>query len=97
MEQKEENKQIIEMEHEKIKVEKEEIKQVVEENVNLKDLYHENKINEFRSSPIISPVYGIQPETKKVKPEKSERDIEEELQRTTDFLNTLKDLQKNLE
>lgn len=48
---------------------------------------------EFKSSPIISPVYGIQ----KKEPVKEEKKTsEEELEKTRDFLNTLKDLQKNL-
>ncbi len=56
----------------------------------------ERKASEFKSSPIISPVYGIQKEELQVKKEIS-RSSEEDLQKTADFLNSLKELQKNLD
>lgn len=56
----------------------------------------EKKPGEFRNSPIISPVYGIQKDDFQIKKEVS-RTSREDLQTTTDFLNALKELQKNLD
>lgn len=56
----------------------------------------EKKPGEFRNSPIISPVYGIQKDDFQIKKEVS-KTSREDLQTTTDFLNTLKELQKNLD
>ena len=56
----------------------------------------EKKPGEFRNSPIISPVYGIQKDDFQIKKEVS-RTSREDLQTTTDFLNNLKELQKNLD
>ncbi len=52
--------------------------------------YQEKKTTEFRNSPIISPVYGIQKEKENHLPENK-------FQNPTDFLSSLKELQKNLE
>lgn len=56
----------------------------------------------FKKSPIISPVYGIeQSNTKKIIDEEKTKeankdDLEEELKKTNEFLQTLKELRKNL-
>ena len=52
----------------------------------------------FKSSEVISPVYGLHKE-EEIKPIISDEDIiklNDEIKKTNDFLNTLKDLQKNL-
>jgi len=56
----------------------------------------EKKPGAFRNSPIISPVYGIQKDDFQIKKEVS-KTPRDDLQTTTDFLNTLKELQKNLD
>ena len=56
----------------------------------------ERKESEFKSSPIISPVYGIQKKELQVKKEMSSSSTDD-LQKTTEFLNSLKELQKNLD
>jgi len=48
----------------------------------------------FKSSPVISPVYGIQQQQIKREPV-DQQQIEAEMRRTTEFLNSIKDLQKN--
>lgn len=63
----------------------------------------ENK--KFESSPFISPIYGIEPDTKEepieeeipTVEESTESDLEEEIRKTNEFLQTLKELQKNLD
>ena len=49
----------------------------------------------FKSSPVISPVYGIQQQQKPKTEPVDQQQIEAEMRRTTEFLNSLKDLQKN--
>lgn len=56
----------------------------------------DDNTNGFKNSPFISPVFGIQKEANKSVPVES-KDIDEELAKTTEFLNTLKELQKNLD
>ena len=51
----------------------------------------------FKSSPMISPVYGIQQEPVVTKNTTNVAEMEAEIQRTNEFLQSLKDLQKNLE
>lgn len=51
----------------------------------------------FKSSPMISPVYGIQQEPVVAKNTTNVAEMEAEIQRTNEFLQSLKDLQKNLE
>lgn len=51
----------------------------------------------FRSSPVISPVYGIQKENSQSFNNSSTSDIDDEIKRTNEFLRTLKELQKNLD
>lgn len=51
----------------------------------------------FKSSPMISPVYGIQQEPVVTKNTTNVAEMEAEIKRTNEFLQSLKDLQKNLE
>ena len=51
----------------------------------------------FKSSPMISPVYGIQQEPAVAKNTTNVAEMEAEIKRTNEFLQSLKDLQKNLE
>jgi len=54
-----------------------------------------NEESKFKSSPVISPVYGIQTETEKYQNNTTIKDIEDDIKKTNDFLKILKDLQKN--
>ena len=51
----------------------------------------------FKSSPVISPVYGIQPEHNQNVTKTNVSDVDAEIKRTNDFLKTLKELQRNLD
>lgn len=51
----------------------------------------------FKSSPVISPVYGIQKETKKQYSQTSINEIDEEIRKTNEFLKNLKELKKKLD
>lgn len=86
--------------------EKEEYKQVTLDDfitIDKKD----NNIEPFKSSPIISPVYGIEQmslkdelklEDPEINIEEANRDeLEIEMRKTSEFLQTLKELRKNLE
>ena len=66
----------------------------------VKKAYQENNV--FKSSPIISPIFGI--EKKETTPTSMELEntanypkFDEEMKKTNEFLTTLKELQKNLE
>lgn len=66
-----------------------------------KELKKEPTNNGFRSSPLISPVYGIQnkPSTNNTRSNvsSSNYEVDEEMRKTNEFLKTLKELQKNLD
>lgn len=72
-------------------------KQVVSVDTQSNPLNPKGKATEFRNSPIISPVYGIQREEISLRKEVDSHLTEVQVQKTTDFLNTLKELQKNLD
>lgn len=92
-------------EDEKINVEEINVKNDLKENISIEEsyksvdsLYENNK--KFKSSPIISPIYGIE------KTNNSELELEntanyekldEEIKKTNEFLMTLKELQKKLD
>ena len=70
------------------------------EDNNVKTPYNENR--KFKSSPVISPVYGI--ESKELPNNNIELEntanyekLDEEIKKTNEFLMTLKELQKNLQ
>ena len=63
------------------------------------DMNKKEEEKKFKSSEIISPVYGIHKE-EDTKPVISDEDIiklNDEIKKTNDFLNTLKELKKNLD
>ena len=66
-----------------------------------KELRKEPANNGFKSSPLISPVYGIQnkPSTNNARSNvsSSNYEVDEEMRKTNEFLKTLKELQKNLD
>lgn len=80
-----------------VKVEKEPVSPVVEK----KEIYSEHK--KFKSSPVISPVYGIEhPNTSSATDIELENTanyekLDEEIRKTNEFLMTLKELQKKLD
>ena len=51
----------------------------------------------FKSSPVISPVYGIQPEYNQNVTNTNQNDLDEEIKKTNEFLKNLKELQRNLD
>lgn len=51
----------------------------------------------FKSSPVISPVYGIQSSQNQNITKTEVNDIDVEIKKTNEFLKTLKELQKNLD
>lgn len=51
----------------------------------------------FKTSPVISPVYGIQKEDFQNKYNNNGNETDEEIMKTNEFLKTLKELQKNLD
>lgn len=51
----------------------------------------------FKSSPVISPVYGIQSEQSQNISKTDITEIDAEIKKTNEFLKTLKELQKNLD
>lgn len=51
----------------------------------------------FKSSPVISPVYGIQSEQSQNISKTNITEIDAEIKKTNEFLKTLKELQKNLD
>lgn len=53
--------------------------------------------SKFKSSPVISPVYGIQKETNKQYNQTSINEIDEEIRKTNEFLKNLKELKKKLD
>lgn len=80
-----------------VEVEKEPVSPVVEK----KEIYSEHK--KFKSSPVISPVYGIEhPNTSSATDIELENTanyekLDEEIRKTNEFLMTLKELQKKLD
>ncbi len=56
----------------------------------------ETVVSGFKSSPVISPVYGIQKEPA-TSSSNNLVEIDEEIRKTNEFLKTLKELQKNLD
>lgn len=66
----------------------------------VKEVYQENKV--FKSSPIISPIFGIEkqettPTSMELENTANYPKFDEEMKKTNEFLTTLKELQKNLE
>lgn len=90
-------KELVELEKKEEQVEESPVSSYEEKKPKVEELYQGQKTAEFKKSPIISPVYGIQKEELHKKKEIDERLREEELQKTADFLNTLKELQRNLD
>ena len=85
---------------------KEEIKQIeetepVKKKVILEDFETQKNNKKFKNSPIISPIYGIEKESKDNKMElENTADYEKldaEIKKTNEFLMTLKELQKKLD
>ena len=80
-----------------VEVEKENTTPVVEK----KELYSEHK--KFKSSPVISPVYGIEHPTStnandiELENTANYEKLDEEIRKTNEFLMTLKELQKKLD
>ncbi len=75
-------------------------KPVVEfEMKSVKDLPKYKDDNSFQSSPLISPVYGMDKQDKELSLEQTANleKLNEEIKKTNEFLKTLKDLKKNLE
>ena len=81
----------------RVEVEKETATPVVEK----KELYSEHK--KFKSSPVISPVYGIEHPTStnandiELENTANYEKLDEEIRKTNEFLMTLKELQKKLD
>lgn len=90
-------KELVELQKKEERVEEPSMNREEEKKIKSEELYQGQKTTEFKKSPIISPVYGIQKEEFHNKREIDERVREEELQKTADFLNTLKELQRNLD
>ena len=69
--------------------------------VEKKELYSEHK--KFKSSPVISPVYGIEHPTStnandiELENTANYEKLDEEIRKTNEFLMTLKELQKKLD
>ena len=65
--------------------------------MNIKDFNNlKDNSNKFHTSPIISPIYGIKQE-EKLLDTKDLESIEEEIEKTKELVNSLKELQKNLD
>lgn len=83
---------------EPIKVE--EVLDVKEDKVAMTDTFVENT-NKFKNSPIISPVFGIDVQEKinaiELENTANLGKLDEEIRKTNEFLNTLRELRKNLE
>ena len=85
---------------------KEEIKQIeetepVKKKVILEDFETQKNNKKFKNSPIISPIYGIEKESKDNKMELENTadydKLDAEIKKTNEFLMTLKELQKKLD
>ncbi len=65
--------------------------------INNSELYKEDKI--FKSSPIISPIFGIEKQTNDMEFENTANyeKFDDEIRKTNEFLKVLKELQKKLE
>lgn len=69
----------------------------VKVNTELKTEIKKEPVTGFKSSPVISPVYGIQSEQSQNISKTNITEIDAEIKKTNEFLKTLKELQKNLD
>lgn len=76
--------------------ENEEKKVVLQDFSSMKDSSSKPPVSTFKSSPLISPVYGIQKEPVRVNTN-NENLIDEDIQVANQFLNNLKELKNNLD
>ena len=67
------------------------------EDEEIKEAY--KSVGTFRSSPVISPIYGIEPPRTELELENTANydKLDEEIKKTNEFLMTLRELQKNLD
>ena len=87
------------LESQKIDVEVEQSKEVLFDMKKVEDLPEIADSNEFKQSPMISPVYGMSKTEQELVLEQTANleKLNEEIKKTNEFLKTLKDLKKNLE
>jgi hypothetical protein len=87
------------LESQKIDVEVEQEKEVLFEMKKVEDLPKIADSNDFKQSPMISPVYGRTKTEQELVLEQTANleKLNEEIKKTNEFLKTLKDLKKNLE
>ena len=69
----------------------------VKVNTELKTEIKKEPVTGFKSSPVISPVYGIQSEQSQNISKTNITEIDAEIKKNNEFLKTLKELQKNLD
>lgn len=88
------NKEILEVSEEPVTVKLDDFK-----SVSLQEAYKEDRI--FKSSPVISPIFGIEKQQTTTNMELENtanyEKLDEEIKKTNEFLATLKELKKNLD
>ncbi len=87
------------LESQKIEVENEQKEEVLFEMKKVEELPEIADSNDFKQSPMISPVYGMTKTDQELVLEQTANleKLNEEIRKTNEFLKTLKDLKKNLE
>ena len=94
IEQEEEKTEVVTTQGEPVKVKLDDFN-----TVSLKDAYNENRI--FKSSPVISPIFGIEKDSGTTNMELENtanyEKFDDEIKKTNEFLAVLRDLQKKLD